>query len=82
MFVFVDITFYSFALSAGKAPLVSALEFRCSFPQRLQRLSLSSSSRSNGKRANLFKNRDFNGENFLSLSAAFPYDPFRSMAKN
>ena len=29
MFVFVAITFYSFALSAAKVPLLSALEFRC-----------------------------------------------------
>ena len=31
---------------------------------------------------NLTSNRDFNGENFFSLSAALPYDPFRSMANN
>ena len=30
----------------------------------------------------LTSNRNFNGENFFSLSAALPYDPFRSMAKN
>ena len=30
----------------------------------------------------LTSNRDFNRENFFSLSAALPYDPFRSMANN
>ena len=59
----------------------------CSFPQRLQRRKLSSSSRSNGKWASLSdssktSNRDFNRENFLSVTAALPYDPFPSMANN
>ena len=30
----------------------------------------------------LTSDRDFNGETFFSLSAALPYDPFRSMANN
>ena len=31
---------------------------------------------------NTISNRDFNGEKIISLSAALPYDPFRSMANN
>ena len=30
----------------------------------------------------LTSNKDFNRENFLSVTAALPYDPFRSMANN
>ena len=60
----------------------------CSFIQRLQRLSEAVVVEPVKRKTSEFiwfkltLNRDFNGENFFSLSVALLYDPFRSMANN